>query len=129
MPSATTIPVICSLTPYVSCISKAIELACTVLPIPNAAMAVKMQNKMPSHFCFSPRSSAYIGPPSISPLDVFTRYLMARSPSAYFVAIPKTPVSQHQNTAPGPPNATAVATPMMFPVPIVAASEVASAPN
>ena len=105
------------------------ELACTVLPIPNAARAVKMQNKIPSHFCFNPRSRAYIGPPSISPLAVLTRYLMASNPSAYLVAMPKTPVSQHQNTAPGPPNATAVATPMMFPVPMVAASEVASAPN
>jgi len=45
------------------------------------------------------------------------------------VAIPKSPVIQHQNTAPGPPMAIAVDTPMMFPVPIVAASAVASAEN
>ena len=31
------------------------------------------------------------------------------------------PVTQHQKIAPGPPSATAVDTPMMFPVPKVAA--------
>jgi hypothetical protein len=44
------------------------------------------------------------------------------------VAIPKMPVSHIQRTAPGPPAATAVATPTMLPVPIVAASAVVSAP-
>jgi hypothetical protein len=43
--------------------------------------------------------------------------------------MPKTPVSHIQRTAPGPPAATAVATPTMFPVPIVAARAVVSAPN
>ena len=43
--------------------------------------------------------------------------------------MPNTPVSQHHSTAPGPPSAMAVDTPMMFPVPMVAASAVASAPN
>ena len=54
---------------------------------------------------------------------------MASSPSEYFVAMPKTPVNQHHSTAPGPPSDTAVATPMMLPVPIVAARAVASDPN
>ena len=76
-----------------------------------------------------PRSRTYIGPPAIEPFGVVTRYLMASTASAYFVAIPKTPVSQIQRTAPGPPAATAVATPTMFPVPIVAASAVVSAPK
>ena len=40
---------------------------------------------------------------------------------------PEYPVSQHQNTAPGPPMAMAVEIPTMLPVPIVAASAVASA--
>ena len=40
------------------------------------------------------------------------------------MAIPKIPVSQHQKMAPGPPKATAVETPIMFPVPKVAASVV-----
>lgn len=43
--------------------------------------------------------------------------------------MPKTPVSQHQSTAPGPPSTTAVETPTMFPVPRVAASVTASAPK
>ena len=84
---------------------------------------------MASHFQPNPFSRAYIGPPSIFPRVVLTRYFTARSPSAYLVEIPKTPVSQHQRTAPGPPNAMAVATPMMLPVPMVAAKAVASAPN
>ena len=84
---------------------------------------------MPSHFMFSPRSSAYMAPPCIRPSSVFTRYFTAIRDSEYFVAIPNTPVSQHQRTAPGPPRAIAVPTPMIFPVPIVDASAVVSAPN
>ena len=90
---------------------------------------MKTQNNTASHFDFNPYSNAYIGPPDISPRSLVTRYLIARSPSEYLVAIPKTPVNQHQKTAPGPPNAIAVATPMILPVPIVAARAVASAAN
>ena len=43
--------------------------------------------------------------------------------------MPRMPVIQHQNRAPGPPTATAVETPMMLPVPSVAARVVASAAN
>ncbi len=103
--------------------------ACTVFPMPNDATAANKQNKMPSHFMPNPFCKAYIGPPIILPSCVFTRYLMASSPSPYFVAMPNTPVSQHHSTAPGPPKLTAVATPMMLPVPMVAANEVANAPN
>ena len=84
---------------------------------------------IPSHFMFSPRSSAYMAPPCIRPSAVFTRYFTAIRDSAYLVAIPNTPVSQHQSTAPGPPRAIAVPTPMILPVPIVDASAVARAPN
>ena len=38
--------------------------------------------------------------------------------------MPKIPVTQHQNMAPGPPMATAEDTPTIFPVPSVAASVV-----
>ena len=103
--------------------------ACTVQPIPNAAIAVNNAKSIPILRQPKPRSNVYIGPPCISPLSDFTLYFMASNASEYFVEMPKTPVSQHQKTAPGPPNATAVATPMMFPVPIVAARAVASAPN
>ena len=43
--------------------------------------------------------------------------------------MPKMPAIHIQNTAPGPPAMMAVATPTMEPVPIVAASAVASAPK
>ena len=86
-----------------------------------------MANSVPSHFIFKPFSKAYIGPPSIMPSDVLTRYLMPMKLSAYLVDIPKIPVNQHQRTAPGPPNVIAVATPTILPVPIVAARAVASA--
>ncbi len=100
-----------------------------MLPMPNAATAVSSANTTPSHLIRSPRSSTYIGPPAIAPDGVVTRYFTASSASPYFVAIPNTPVSHIHSTAPGPPAATAVATPTMLPVPIVAASAVASAPN
>ena len=90
---------------------------------------VNIAKSTPSHFIFAPRSSAYIGPPSIVPSEVLTLYFTASSPSEYLVAIPKSPVSQHHSTAPGPPRATAVATPTILPVPMVAASAVAKAPN
>ena len=104
-------------------------LACTVLPMPKAAQAVNTAKSTASHLRCSPRSRAYMGPPSMRPSGVFTRYFMASRPSEYFVAMPNTPVSQHHSTAPGPPSAMAVATPTMLPVPIVAARAVARAPN
>ena len=65
----------------------------------------------------------------MAPDFVVMRYLTESTASAYFVAMPKTPVSQSQRTAPGPPAAIAVATPTILPVPIVAASAVVRAPN
>jgi hypothetical protein len=100
-----------------------------MLPIPNEAMTVKSAKTTPSHFRPSPFSSAYIGPPSMVPSSVLTRYFTASSASLYFVAMPRTPVSHIQSTAPGPPRLTAVATPTMLPVPMVAASAVVSAAN
>jgi hypothetical protein len=43
--------------------------------------------------------------------------------------MPNTPVSHIHSKAPGPPNAMAVPTPTMFPVPIVEANAVVKAPN
>ena len=97
--------------------------------MPKEARVAKMAKSTASHFQPNPFSRAYIGPPIIWPRLVFTRYFTASNPSAYLVEMPKTPVSQHQNTAPGPPKAMAVATPMMLPVPMVAARAVAKAPN
>ena len=97
--------------------------------MPKAARAVNIAKIIASHLACSPRSSANMGPPSIRPSLVLTLYLTARRPSEYFVAMPKKPVIQHHSTAPGPPSATAVATPTILPVPRVAARAVASAPN
>jgi len=115
--------------PTTSLANAATEFDCTMLPMPKAAMAVNAANSMPAHFIPSPRSSTYMGPPAIAPPLVRMRYFTESRASEYLVATPKTPVIQHQNTAPGPPIATAVATPTMLPVPMVAASAVASAPN
>ncbi len=52
---------------------------------------------------------------------------MAKTPSAYFVAIPKNAAIHIQRSAPGPPSLMAVATPTILPVPTVAARAVASA--
>ncbi|MDD4788748.1 MAG: hypothetical protein PHO07_16370 [Pirellulales bacterium] len=112
------------------CLSRTeMELAWTMLPMPKAAIAVNRAKTMPSHLQFSPRSSTYIGPPAISPLLLTVRYFTARTASPYLVAMPNTPVSHIHNTAPGPPAATAVATPTMLPVPIVAARAVIRAPK
>ena len=127
--NAMTAPLTMGDTLYVSFVSVAMALACTVLPIPKAATAVNTANSTAIFFHPSPRSRAYIGPPYTFPFSFFTRYFTASSPSAYFVEMPNSPVSQHHSTAPGPPSATAVATPMMLPVPMVAASAVANAPN
>ena len=107
----------------------AIALTWVAQPIPKDATPPNRANRKPSHFIFRPLSRAYIAPPCMRPSLVFTRYLTAIRDSAYFVAIPNTPVSQHHRTAPGPPSAIAVPTPIMFPVPIVAASAVVSAPK
>src|SRR5688572_11580831 len=106
-----------------------IEFAWTMLPMPKAATAVRNAKIMPSHFACRPRSSTYMGPPAMVPLAVTIRYFTESTASVYLVAIPNTPVSHIQSTAPGPPAATAVATPTMLPVPMVAANAVVSAPN
>ncbi len=66
----------------------------------------------------------YMGPPTVSPNSFLLRYVTDRVLSTSFVAIPMRLVTTIQNNAPGPPKAIAVATPTMFPVPMVAASSV-----
>src|SRR3990167_1854020 len=105
------------------------ELAWTMLPMPKAATAVRKANATASQRQFIPRSRTYIGPLAMSPALLVVRYFTASRASAYFVAIPKTPVSHIHKTAPGPPEAMAVATPTMLPVPIVAARAVVRAAN
>ena len=111
---------------------------CTADPMPKEAMAAKAANRMaptraqtgtePS-LRTKPRSQAYMAPPNMLPLWSFTRYFTAAKVSAYLVAMPNTPVSHIQNTAPGPPAKMAVPTPTMLPVPMVAESAVHKAPN
>ena len=104
-------------------------LTCTPQPMPKAVKAPRTAKILLSHFMFRPRSRAYMAPPSMVPSLVFTRYLTAIRDSEYLVAMPNTPVSQHQSTAPGPPRAMAVPTPMMLPVPMVEARAVVRAAN
>ena len=65
----------------------------------------------------------------ICPSSATTRYLTASRHSAYLVAVPSRAASHIQNRAPGPPATSAVATPTMFPVPMVAESAVQRAPK
>src|SRR5699024_10480358 len=127
--TATTTPMIHGSIPRFVLHTSAMALTCVAQPMPKEANPANTAKMMPSHFMWSPRSSAYMAPPCIRPSAVFTRYLTAIRDSEYFVAMPNTPVSQHQSTAPGPPSAMAVPTPMIFPVPMVDASAVARAPN
>ena len=110
-----------------------IEFACVKLPIPNEANTVNKANKNPIKFptllflnaCFI----VYIGPPDISPFSFTTRYLIASIHSANFEVSPKQAEIHIHTNAPGPPNTIAVATPTIFPVPIVAANAVINAEN
>ena len=70
-----------------------------------------------------------MGPPAISPCSSTPRYFTASNPSAYLVAMPKNAATHIQNSAPGPPAFTAVATPTILPVPMVAARAVHNARN
>ncbi len=55
--------------------------------------------------------------------------MTAKRPSEYLVAIPKNAVTTIQNKAPVPPAPTAVATPTILPVPMVALNAVHNAPK
>src|SRR2546426_12232958 len=98
-----TTPVVQGLTRNVSSTIDEIEFACTMFPIPNAATAVRAANTVPSHGTPRPRASTYIGPPAIVPSGVVIRYFTESTASPYLVAIPNTPVSHIQRTAPRPP--------------------------
>src|SRR5699024_2526895 len=127
--TAATTPTIHPGIPRFSLQTEAIAFTWVAQPIPKDAKPPKTAKRRPSHLICNPLSRAYIAPPSILPSLVFTLYLTEIKDSLYFVAIPNTPVSQHHRTAPGPPRAMAVPTPIIFPVPIVAARAVVSAPN
>ena len=105
---------------------------CVVVPIPKAPASIpKIAKQTANHFHFLPiPSSMYVkGPPTIVPSFSLLRNLTARNPSAYFVAMPNMAAKIIQNNAPGPPILIAVATPIIFPVPKVAAIEIHRAPK
>ncbi len=126
-------PVIYVGTLNVLCMESEMEFACVIFPIPKDASTAKRANrnanKRPAHLILNPFFIVYIGPPLISPLLFFSRYLIESVHSLYFVASPNKAQIHIHTSAPGPPITIAVATPTMLPVPIVAASAVVSAEN
>ena len=68
-----------------------------------------------------------MAPPETWPSLRITRYFCPSVHSANFELMPRKPASTIQNTAPGPPTATAMATPAMLPSPTVAESAAESA--
>ena len=100
------------------------EFACTKAPPVKAAMAHHRANQAaPSRHPSRPLIYS-MGPPS-QPSAVLTRYLTAKAFSAKLVIIPSRADTHIQNTAPGPPKKSAVATPATAPVPMVEANAVA----
>ncbi len=75
----------------------------TMLPMPKEASTVRPAKMRPRVLRPSWCSSTYMGPPTVCPSGVVTRYLTESSASAYLVAMPNTPVSHIHRTAPGPP--------------------------
>ena len=105
-------------------------LCCTeklLRKMPRDAPTANRANTAPSlPPCFRPKaaSSAYMGPPTHWPCRSRRRYRTARKLSAKMVAMPNRADSSIHTNAPGPPAARAVATPTMFPVPMLAARAV-----
>ena len=98
-----------------------------MLPIPKEAQTAKIANRVAISLPTGPPIPffiAYIGPPAISPTELVSRYLTARTDSAYLVDRPKAALIHIQIIAPGPPRTIAVATPTILPVPTVALSAV-----
>ena len=106
-----------------------IEFACVMLPIPNEAHTANSANSVAMSLPKVPPIPffiAYIGPPAISPTEFVSRYLTARTDSAYLVDKPNAALIHIQTIAPGPPSTIAVDTPTILPVPTVALSAVIS---
>ena len=136
-PSSTTststvmaIPVAAWGMPKVVFSAEAMELACVILPIPKEANTA---NKAKATAKIFPRLGmgnaffiTYIGPPAISPASFTSLYFTDSRLSAYLVDSPNRAESHIHTRAPGPPETIAVATPTIFPVPMVAASAVIS---
>ena len=102
-----------------------------MLPIPKDATTANSAKSHartePKVLFFRPFFMVYIGPPLISPLAFTSRYLIASIHSLNFEVSPNAAEIHIHTSAPGPPDTIAVATPTMFPVPIVAANAVVRA--
>ena len=109
------------------------ELACVILPMPKDAITVKnaknQPSTLPSALFLMAFFMVYMGPPDISPSALTPRYLMASMHSLNLDVRPKQADIHIHTSAPGPPDTMAVATPTIFPVPMVAASAVVRAEN
>ena len=68
-----------------------------------------------------------MGPPEPTPSGPMRRYIWLSVHSANLLLMPKKPAMIIQMIAPGPPTLTAMATPAMFPKPIVADNALANA--
>ena len=79
------------------------------------------------HFLPNPSVIMYIVPPCKCPSESCPRYITESVQVKNLVAIPTMALIHIQKTAPGPPTAIATATPLMFPIPTVAASALAKA--
>ena len=124
-------PLISLETPNVALTAVLMEFAWVMLPMPKEAMTAKRAKrkpiKMPAFLFLKPFFIVNIGPPFISPFAFTSRNLKPSMHSENFVDRPKQAEIHIQTRAPGPPANIAVATPTIFPVPIVAARAVISA--
>ena len=128
-----TAPTIAGGAPNVLFKASEIEFACVIFPIPKEAITAKIAKSIPSTaptFLFlKPFFIVYIGPPDISPRSLTSLYLIANIHSENLEDNPKQAEIHIQTNAPAPPETIAVATPTIFPVPIVAAKAVVNAEN
>ena len=125
-----TTPATLALMPKASCMPAAMELPWARLPMPKEAKMVNRVNAAARNLPKRPPTPVLkysCGPPCCLPFLSVVRKRTPRYASEYFDAMPTMPVSQIQNSAPGPPMEIAVATPTMLPVPTVAARAVVSA--
>ena len=110
------------------CIVDEAPLDCTIVRHTAQAMMVITAKTIPSQRWRSPSSKILNGPPRY-PLEWRNLYICDSVDSTKAVDAPKNATTHIQNTAPGPPNAMAVATPTMFPVPTLPERAMQNASN
>ena len=125
--AAVTAPTVQTGRPKALSSAPAMELDWVMLPMPRDAPTANRANTVPSAPpARRPKaaSSTYMGPPTHWPCRSRRRYRTASRLSEKMVAMPNRADSSIHTSAPGPPATSAVATPTMFPVPMLAASAV-----